>query len=80
MTDQKKPLPTFGDVMSGRATAKPGERGDRKSNDREERKPREEKRPGPMVVVKRAGVVVETKGVTRARDGRGGRAEGRREG
>ncbi|MDP2269661.1 MAG: S1 RNA-binding domain-containing protein [Archangium sp.] len=62
MTDQKKPLPTFGDVMSGRATAKPGERGDRKTNDREERKPREEKRPGPMVVVKRSGVVVETKG------------------
>ena len=59
MTDQKKPLPTFGDVMSGRATAKPGERGDRKNN--EDRKPREEKRPGPMVVVKRAGVVVETR-------------------
>lgn len=56
MTDQKKPLPTFGDVMSGRATAKPGER-----PEREERKPREEKRAGPMVVVKRAGVVVETK-------------------
>ncbi|MDP1823157.1 MAG: S1 RNA-binding domain-containing protein [Archangium sp.] len=59
MSDQKKPLPTFGDVMSGRATAKPGERGDRKNND--DRKPREDKRPGPMVVVKRAGVVVETK-------------------
>jgi small subunit ribosomal protein S1 len=65
MTDQKKPLPTFGDVMSGRATAKPGERGDRKNNDRDDRNkaPREEKaRPGPMVVVKRSGVVVETKG------------------
>ncbi len=61
MTDQKKPLPTFGDEMSGRATAKPGERGDRKINDRDDRKPREEKRPGPMVVVKRSGVVVETK-------------------
>ena len=59
MTDQKKPLPTFGDVMSGRATAKPGEHADRKNT--EDRKPREEKRPGPMVVVKRAGVVVETK-------------------
>lgn len=62
MSDQKKPLPTFGDVMSGRATAKPGERGDRKNND--DRKPAAsgaEKRPGPMVVVKRAGVVVETR-------------------
>lgn len=58
MTDQKKPLPTFGDVMSGRATAKPGERTDRKPAER----PREEKRSaGPMVVVKRAGVVVETR-------------------
>ncbi len=63
MTDQKKPLPTFGDVMSGRATAKPGDRNADRNNDRnEERKPREEKRAGPMVVVKRAGVVVETKG------------------
>ena len=39
MTDQKKPLPTFGDVMLGRAAGKQGERGDRKKNDREERKP-----------------------------------------
>jgi small subunit ribosomal protein S1 len=61
MTDQKKPLPTFGDVMLGRATAKPGERGDRKNTDRDERKPRDEKRPGPMVVVKRAGGAVETR-------------------
>ncbi|HEY0880331.1 MAG TPA: S1 RNA-binding domain-containing protein [Archangium sp.] len=61
MTDQKKPLPTFGDVMLGRAAGqKHGERGDKK-NDREERKPRDEKRSGPMVVVKRAGGPVETK-------------------
>ena len=61
MSDQKKPLPTFGDVMSGRATAKPGERGGDRDRKPEDRKPREEKRPGPMVVVKRAGVMVETK-------------------
>ena len=59
MTDQKKPLPTFGDVMLGRAAGKHGERPDRKPT--EDRKPREERKPGPMVVVKRAGVVVETK-------------------
>lgn len=61
MTDQKKPLPTFGDVMLGRAAGKHGERPDRKPEDRGDRKPREEKKPGPMVVVKRSGVVVETR-------------------
>lgn len=61
MTDQKKPLPTFGDVMLGRPSGqKHGERGEKK-NERDERKPRDEKRSGPMVVVKRAGGAVETK-------------------
>ncbi|MFZ5444944.1 MAG: S1 RNA-binding domain-containing protein [Myxococcota bacterium] len=57
MTEQKKPKATFGDVMLGRAAGQ----GDRKE-ERTERKPREERKPGPMVVVKRAGGAVETKG------------------
>ncbi|MBL8911621.1 MAG: S1 RNA-binding domain-containing protein [Archangium sp.] len=55
MTEQKKPKATFGDAMLGRAA------GDREKQ--EERKPREERKSGgPMVVVKRAGGVVETRG------------------
>ncbi len=60
MTDQKKPLPTFGDVMLGRAAGKHGERPDRKPTDKPAASGAE-RRPGPMVVVKRAGVVVETR-------------------
>jgi small subunit ribosomal protein S1 len=52
VTEQKKPKATFGDVMQGRAAGQ---------GERDEKKPRDEKR-GPMVVVKRAGVVVETRG------------------
>lgn len=56
MTEQKKPKATFGDAMSGRAS------GDREKT-QDERKPREERKSGgPMVVVKRAGGVVETRG------------------
>lgn len=59
MTEQKKPKATFGDVMLGRAAGQGGE----KKPDREERKPREDRsKAGPMVVVKRAGGAVETRG------------------
>lgn len=59
MTEQKKPKATFGDVMLGRPS---GAGEERKSEGRDERKPREERKGGPMVVVKRAGSAVETKG------------------
>jgi len=66
MTEQKKPKATFGDVMLGRAAGE----GDRKEG-REDRKPREERKSGgPMVVVKRAGGVVETKGDVKPTDGK----------
>lgn len=61
MTEQKKPKATFGDVMLGRAAGQGDDRKGTREDKREERKPREEKK-GPMVVVKRAGVVVDTKG------------------
>lgn len=61
MTEQKKPKATFGDVMLGRAAGQGDDRKGNRDEKREERKPRDEKR-GPMVVVKRAGVVVDTKG------------------
>ncbi len=61
MTEQKKPKATFGDVMLGRATANGGERKNGRSERDERKPPRDEKRPGPMVVVKRAGGPVETK-------------------
>ncbi len=59
MSEQKKPVPTFGDAMLGIPS---GRREDEKKPAREEfpRKPREDKK-GPMVVVKRAGGVVETR-------------------
>ena len=55
MTEQKKPKATFGDVMLGRAA---GEGADRAESSKDDRK---SERKGPMVVVKRAGGVVETK-------------------
>ncbi|MFT3707005.1 MAG: S1 RNA-binding domain-containing protein [Archangium sp.] len=56
MTEQKKPKATFGDAMLGRAA------GERQDGDRGDRKPKEERKSGgPMVVVKRAGGVVETR-------------------
>lgn len=47
----KKPLPTFGDVMTGVAAGQGGQ----------PKTPEAEKKKGPMVVVKRAGGAVETK-------------------
>lgn len=65
MTEQKKPKATFGDAMLGRPSGQ-GE-GDRKRDERPagggDRKPREDRKTGgPMVVVKRAGGAVETRG------------------
>ncbi len=65
MSDQKKPKATFGDAMLG-IPSQSGERGGSRERApaREERKdhaPRRERGPGPMVVVKRAGGVIETR-------------------
>lgn len=58
MSEQKKPKATFGDAMMGI----PAGRGGEERSERKERPPREDKK-GPMVVVKRAGGVVETRGL-----------------
>lgn len=59
MSEQKKPVPTFGDAMLGIPSGARGR--DEQRKDRPEReRPRDEKK-GPMVVVKRAGGVVETR-------------------
>ncbi len=55
VSDQKKPAATFGDAMLGIPSG---------ARDKSESKPRDEKRerrPAPMVVVKRAGGAVETR-------------------
>jgi small subunit ribosomal protein S1 len=62
VSEQKKPVATFGDAMLGIPSGRGEGRDDKKPAGREEfpRKPREDKK-GPMVVVKRAGGVVETR-------------------
>lgn len=66
MSDQKKPAATFGDVMLGiPAGGRPDNHG---SDDRAVSEKREKK--GPMVVVKRAGGVVETRKEERREDPR----------
>ncbi len=58
MSDEKKPKATFGDVMLGI----PAGRGEERSEKPEgEKKPAAEKKGGPMVVVRRAGGMVETR-------------------
>ncbi len=61
MTEQKKPKATFGDVMLGRASGQGDDRKSSRDDRGGDRKPREDRKPGPMVVVKRAGGAVETK-------------------
>lgn len=65
MSEQKKPVATFGDAMLGIPAGRGGRDERPERSDRPEKKPREEKK-GPMVVVKRAGGVVETRTEPRA--------------
>jgi len=59
VSEQKKPKATFGDAMMGIPA---GRGGSEERSERKERPPREEKKV-PMVVVKRAGGVIETRGL-----------------
>lgn len=61
MTDQKKPKATFGDAMLGRPAGQGGEREGKREDRRDDRKREDRKAPGPMVVIKRSGTVVETR-------------------
>lgn len=62
VSEQKKPKATFGDAMMGIPAGRGGGEERSERSERKERPPREEKK-GPMVVVKRAGGVVETRGL-----------------
>jgi small subunit ribosomal protein S1 len=63
VTEQKKPQATFGDVMLGIPSGRGGEQSRPPREERRDRPPRRDRddKKGPMVVVKRAGGVVETR-------------------